>query len=232
VPETGDAPAFAGPQLVTEPATPGSGEYSHQASLFGPQEVLTSPEAVQPSGVRAERKRQSRTRREQPVQHSLDFAFTIPEGVRTVAAPAEAAVFCDAPVAIPTHRALAAALDLAIPAAGFAVFLTTLHYAGGGVVLTRQAIWVYGAVLLLITVLYRLLFCIAETDTPGLQWTGLRLLNFDGRRPTRQQRLNRIVGGFVSVISSGIGLVWALFDEERLTWHDYMSKTFPSPRGF
>jgi hypothetical protein len=34
----------------------------------------------------------------------------------------------------------------------------------------------------------------------------------------------------VSFIAAGIGLLWALVDEERLTWHDYMSKTFPTPR--
>ena len=42
--------------------------------------------------------------------------------------------------------------------------------------------------------------------------------------------LARTIGACVSVIAVGIGFAWALVDEERLTWHDYISKTFPSPR--
>ena len=30
-------------------------------------------------------------------------------------------------------------------------------------------------------------------------------------------------------IFGGLGLVWALVDEENLTWHDHISKTFPTP---
>jgi hypothetical protein len=26
-----------------------------------------------------------------------------------------------------------------------------------------------------------------------------------------------------------LGMLWALVDEEALTWHDHMSKTFPTP---
>ena len=30
--------------------------------------------------------------------------------------------------------------------------------------------------------------------------------------------------------SAGLGLLWSLADEESLTWHDHMSKTFPTIR--
>jgi hypothetical protein len=26
-----------------------------------------------------------------------------------------------------------------------------------------------------------------------------------------------------------LGIVWALLDEEHLTWHDHISKVFPTP---
>jgi len=32
----------------------------------------------------------------------------------------------------------------------------------------------------------------------------------------------------LSLCSLGLGLVWALVDEESLTWHDHISKTFPT----
>jgi uncharacterized RDD family membrane protein YckC len=60
----------------------------------------------------------------------------------------------------------------------------------------------------------------------------LRLLNFDGRPPTREQRMLRLGASFLSVLSAGLGLLWALVDEESLTWHDHISQTFPTPYGY
>jgi uncharacterized RDD family membrane protein YckC len=80
-----------------------------------------------------------------------------------------------------------------------------------------------------VVLLYKLLWCIANGDTPGMRWTHLTLLNFDGKKPNRKQRIGRLASGLLSVMAAGIGLVWALADEESLTWHDHMSKTFPTP---
>ena len=73
-----------------------------------------------------------------------------------------------------------------------------------------------------------ILFCIGNGDTPGMQLLGLQLVNFDGHEPTRKQRVYRLLGGLVSAVAAGLGLIWALVDEERLAWHDHMSKTFPT----
>jgi uncharacterized RDD family membrane protein YckC len=61
-----------------------------------------------------------------------------------------------------------------------------------------------------------------------MRFAGLHLVDFDGRRPDREQRAIRQVAGLLSVLSAGLGLVWALVDEENLTWHDHISKTFPT----
>ncbi len=47
-----------------------------------------------------------------------------------------------------------------------------------------------------------------------MRFAGLRLVDFDGRRPDREQRGVRQVAGILSVLSAGLGLVWALVDEE------------------
>jgi uncharacterized RDD family membrane protein YckC len=125
---------------------------------------------------------------------------------------------------------MAGTVDFLLASSALAMFAATLHYAGASIVLTKETIPVYAAASLLILLFYRVLFCIANRDTPGMRWTGLQILDFDGRTPTRRQRWFRLLGGFVGSIAAGIGLIWALFDEERLTWHDYMSKTFPTPR--
>ena len=63
-----------------------------------------------------------------------------------------------------------------------------------------------------------------------MRWTSLALINFDGQAPTRKQRLARTASGFLSLAAGGLGLVWSLVDEETLTWHDHISKTFLTPR--
>ena len=62
-----------------------------------------------------------------------------------------------------------------------------------------------------------------------MRWAGLRLVNFDCAPPNRGERVHRMVTSCISAAAAGLGLAWALVDEERLTWHDHMSKTFPSP---
>jgi uncharacterized RDD family membrane protein YckC len=80
----------------------------------------------------------------------------------------------------------------------------------------------------ILTMFYRFLWCMGNGDTPGMRFAGLRLVDFDGRVPDRERRGMRQIAGVLSLISAGLGLVWALVDEESLTWHDHISKTFPT----
>ncbi len=140
----------------------------------------------------------------------------------------EAVIYCDAPVAVPAHRAMAAAIDTSMVLIGLGLFLVVFFLSGGDIVLSRNnAPFLVGAVLG-VAFFYRLLWYMADVDTPGLRFAGLRLVNFDGRAPGRKQRRLRQVAGLLSFLSVGLGLVWALVDEERLTWHDHISKTFPT----
>jgi uncharacterized RDD family membrane protein YckC len=141
----------------------------------------------------------------------------------------EGAIYCDAPVAIPAHRATAAALDGSIVVIALALFGLIFHLAGGEIVVTSRTIPLFACVAAVLTGFYRLLWCLADGDTPGMRWTHLILVNFDGQPPNRRQRLARTASGLLSLMAGGLGLVWALVDEETLTWHDHISKTFPTP---
>ncbi|MBY0506132.1 MAG: RDD family protein [Bryobacteraceae bacterium] len=88
---------------------------------------------------------------------------------------------------------------------------------------------IYGVLALAVIVFYRSLFILAGTDSPGMRWAGLRLVTFDGDQPATQDRFMRVAWGAFSALPLGLGLFWAWFDQERLTWHDLLSKTFPSP---
>lgn len=88
---------------------------------------------------------------------------------------------------------------------------------------------VYAILMGAVVVFYRSLFVLAGGDSPGMRWAGLRLVTFDGDTPTERDRFQRVFWGTFSLLPLGLGLFWALVDQERLTWHDLLSKTFPSP---
>jgi uncharacterized RDD family membrane protein YckC len=58
----------------------------------------------------------------------------------------------------------------------------------------------------------------------------LRFINFDGSPIDRRERAIRFAAACLSFFSAGLGVLWSLADEEGLTWHDHMSKTFPTIR--
>jgi uncharacterized RDD family membrane protein YckC len=105
-----------------------------------------------------------------------------------------------------------------------------LGYERGEVVFTWPASLIYVATVALMFLFYKLLACLLAEQTLGMKWMGLRLLNFDGKSPDVRQRLIRLVSSCLSVLPACAGLLWALLDEERLAWHDHMSKTFATPR--
>lgn len=110
--------------------------------------------------------------------------------------------------------------------AGGLVFLAILHHKAGAIPLGRPAPLILAAAFLLMFLFYKLLACILAEQTPGTKWMGLRLLHFDGRPPERRHRLLRLAAACLSVLPGCAGLLWGLADEEHLTWHDHISKTF------
>lgn len=124
---------------------------------------------------------------------------------------------------------IAAAFDASMVLIAVGVFLGIFFLSGGMLMLSKQNTPFLFAVGALLAMFYRFLWVLGNGETPGMRFAGLRLVNFDGRSPDRDQRAFRQVSSLLSVLSAGLGLVWALVDEENLTWHDHISKTFPTP---
>jgi uncharacterized RDD family membrane protein YckC len=148
-------------------------------------------------------------------------------GEPAVAVPAEV-ICCDVPVAVPAQRMLAAATDGSLILVATGVVLVVFLVGGGEMVFNRDTVPFLAGVVAVLALFYRILWGIADGDTPGMRFAGLRLVDFDGRKPQREARLLRQAAGLLSLGSLGLGLVWALVDEESLTWHDHISKTFPT----
>jgi uncharacterized RDD family membrane protein YckC len=183
---------------------------------------------VQGSGRPQAPRMNSAARRAADSQQSLEF-LTSPAQDHALGMEVEAVIYCDAPVALPVHRLMAVAADASMIAIALGLFLAMFYISGGRVVFTKASLLLFAGVIGAVVFLYRLLWCLGDGDTPGMRFAGLRLVDFDGRRPEREQRTIRLAASVLSIASAGLGLVWALVDEENLTWHDHISKTFPTP---
>jgi uncharacterized RDD family membrane protein YckC len=85
-----------------------------------------------------------------------------------------------------------------------------------------------GAVLALLAVggAYYAGFLTLARATPGMKYADIEFATFSGFTATRAQRCRRLMAMLVSVLPLGLGVVWALFDDGHLTWHDRLSKTY------
>ncbi len=140
-------------------------------------------------------------------------------------------VACDAPVATAGVRVQAAIFDALLMACGVGLGLGMFFYAGGRLSADKHVLPFLAAALLMTPLAYKLLWAYANRDTPGTQIARLELVDFDGRRPSRARRFARLFGSTVSLLAAGIGMIWAFVDEDKLTWHDHISGTFPTFSG-
>lgn len=83
-----------------------------------------------------------------------------------------------------------------------------------------------GIALLVIGVLYQAFFFMFAKATPGMRYAGISLCTFDREEPTRAQMRRRVGALVLSILPVGLGLLWAIFDEDHLSWHDRISKTY------
>ena len=229
------ATAWAVEQAVAPPvaeAAPQRQQPLRQTRLFSDPDsgkVLQFPSAPKPQAARS----RSRRHASQPSdsQSFLDFNPPAPHAPRTLKTSVEAVIYCDAPVATPTHRAVGFALDFSIVVMAIGVFLLTFYLCGGEFEKINSGIALgFGGAFLCIALFYGLLWVLTGSETAGERWTGLRLINFDGSPIDRRERAIRFAAACLSLCSAGLGLIWSLADEESLTWHDHMSKTFPTIR--
>ena len=222
------APVLHEAHVSREPGAPRR-TVTYQPSLFPSRElplVVRFETLIQPSPRKPQPQTPRQRRRKMvPGQQALEFNRQAARSSK----PADGVIYCDAPVAVPAHRALAAALDGSIMLIALALFGMIFRLAGGSFVLNAKTAPMFVGVAAGIVIFYRLLWCLANGDTAGQKWTRLRLVNFDGHAPTSAQRLSRTASGLLSVLAGGIGLLWGLVDEETLTWHDHISKTFLTP---
>jgi uncharacterized RDD family membrane protein YckC len=178
-------------------------------------------------------------------QGNLDFQPNAAQGERILASGVPAQVYGEGHVAPPMRRLMAGAMDVSMVLIGFGAFAGAARIAGvylassaaAGEVSapgfgTGKTVWItMAAAMVFISLLYGLIFAIARRETSGMNWTQLQLVTFDGSSLDGRDRAIRFVSAWLSYCSGGLGLLWALADEENLTFHDHISKTYPAEKG-
>jgi uncharacterized RDD family membrane protein YckC len=128
------------------------------------------------------------------------------------------------------QRAMAAIVDACIlgftflaVAAGFARFVPVLPAA-------PIAGAAAAATLLALFILYQMLFFTFACATPGMRYARIGLCTFGDENPTRAEMRRRTWALLLSACPLGLGFLWALLDEDRLGWHDRISRMYQ--RGY
>jgi uncharacterized RDD family membrane protein YckC len=190
-----------------------------------------APPNAPPPPLRTQARKSASTRSLAAAEQGLlDFVPAASSTHRKLKTAVPAQIYCEQPVATPMHRFIASAMDAAMILLAFGGFVAACQLSGGNFG-TGKLFWIALAVsFVLISLFYGLIWAMAGRETAGMRWTDLQLITFDGFPLDARTRASRVAATWLSFWSGGLGLLWALADEENLTWHDHISKTFPTIR--
>ncbi len=124
-------------------------------------------------------------------------------------------------------RLMAALVDASLVVACFLlsvlVFVScTVQLPAGGAALGGGALF-----LCVLAAFYGWLFLrFGGGSTPGMRYAHIALCTFNDENPTRRQLQGRIPATALALLPLGLGVVWALLDEDKLGWQDRLTRTY------
>ena len=133
------------------------------------------------------------------------------------------------PVASMDERRIAGLIDVGCLLFAYGGFLTLFGSLGGQFTFSKLSAAVCVATFVVVYLQYFALFTVFGGTTPGMMLRGLHVVSFSGETPTPRQMLWRSVGYMLSAGTFFMGFLWALWDEDALTWHDRLSHTYLCP---
>jgi uncharacterized RDD family membrane protein YckC len=133
------------------------------------------------------------------------------------------------PVASIDERRLAGLIDAGCLLFAYGAFLTLFGSLGGQFTFSKLSAAVCIATFVIVYLQYFALFTVFGGTTPGMMLRGLHVVSFSGETPSPRQMLWRSVGYMLSAGTFFMGFLWALWDEDALTWHDRLSHTYLCP---
>jgi uncharacterized RDD family membrane protein YckC len=133
------------------------------------------------------------------------------------------------PVASLAERCKAGIADAGLLLFSYGGMLALFTVLGGHIGFNKLDLSVAGATLALFYAQYFALFTVFGGSTPGMMICGMRVVNFGGNMPTSRQMAARSLGYLISAGACFLGFVWALWDDDHLSWQDHLSHTYLTP---
>jgi uncharacterized RDD family membrane protein YckC len=129
-----------------------------------------------------------------------------------------------------SRRMAASAIDATLVLSGFAAF-TYLFFRINAELPPLSKIAGAGVLLIgLFWSAYQYLLLVYSGTTPGLKLARLELHRFDGSPVPLRIRRWRVLTSVLSGLSLGLGYAWCFLDEDRLCWHDRITRTYMAPK--
>ncbi len=132
------------------------------------------------------------------------------------------------PVARIEERRLSGLIDAACLLFACGGFLALFGSLGGHFAFSKLSTAVYATSFAIVYLQYFSLFTVFGGTTPGMMLRGLRVVDFGGEEPSPRQLLLRAAGYMLSAGTFFLGFLWSQWDEDELTWHDRISRTYLS----
>lgn len=215
-------------RLPFETAHPG---YAHRALLataeppFAATQTTTPPREEFSFTIaigRPPSKRDDETRMVIDVSLPPEVPAALPERPPQSSGMERQGLYAAAPI---EQRRLAALVDAACLFFAYGAFLALFNCVGeftpsklsGAVCLATFA---------MVYLQYFALFTVFGGTTPGMMVRGLQVVSFTGETPSPRQMLLRSAGYVLSAATFFLGFFWSMWDEDTLTWHDRISRTY------
>jgi uncharacterized RDD family membrane protein YckC len=94
----------------------------------------------------------------------------------------------------------------------------------------QQGAGISVSLIALFWIAYQYFLIVHAGTTPGLKLAHLQLSRFDGTTVPRRTRRWRVLASVLSGLSLALGYAWCFLDEDRLCWHDRITRTYMAPR--
>lgn len=137
-------------------------------------------------------------------------------------------IVCDDLAAPPVVRLRAALLDALCTVAAVTLALAPIFIFARPLILDQWTLAWIASLAAAVVIAYPLVWILCGCHSIGARAMRMTLVSLDGTRPSQAARYRRLLATLISVFAAGVGVLWALFDEDHLTWHDHMSGTFPT----
>lgn len=124
------------------------------------------------------------------------------------------------------RRVMAALVDGCCVATAFLLAVAAAAMAGDALPSGLFAAGASAATLLLFGIGYMLLCFTLSGQTVGMRYARIALCTFGDDNPTRASMRRRLLAVGLSGVTLGLGFAWALLDDDKLGWHDRISRMY------